>query len=267
MSDEQQLGPDRVLQADGLTTSSPDGKVKLRDEDPKGLNEVPPVSVPTLLRESAKRSPEAIALGVKRDDKWITWTYKKYYEESRTVAKAFIALGLEAFHSVGILGFNAPEWFIAQNGAIFSGAFSAGIYTTNSAEACKYVAENCRANIIVVEDAKQLDKIKAIRHELPHLKAIVQYTGEVKDADVLSWKDLLAKGEAETDDELEERLKAIAINQCCALIYTSGTTGPPKVSTLQRQTGFRVQLYSISLHKWLTRASRSLYAHFDMYGT
>jgi long-subunit acyl-CoA synthetase (AMP-forming) len=36
----------------------------------------------------------------------------------------------------------------------------------------------------------------------------------------------------ETDDELTDRLKRIAINQCCALIYTSGTTGPPKVSTM-----------------------------------
>lgn len=34
-----------------------------------------------------------------------------------------------------------------------------GIYTTNSPEACQYVAENCRANIIVVENHKQLQKI------------------------------------------------------------------------------------------------------------
>lgn len=53
-------------------------------------------------------------------------------------------IGLERFHSVGILGFNAPEWLIAQNGAIFAGGLSVGIYTTNSPEACKYVAQNCR---------------------------------------------------------------------------------------------------------------------------
>ena len=34
----------------------------------------------------------------------------------------------------------------------------------------------------------------------------------------------------EADDDLNDRLKRIAINQCCALIYTSGTTGSPKVS-------------------------------------
>ena len=34
-----------------------------------------------------------------------------------------------------------------------------GIYATNKPEACHFVADNCKANIIVVEDQNQLDKI------------------------------------------------------------------------------------------------------------
>lgn len=41
----------------------------------------------------------------------------------------------------------------------FSRGFAVGIYTTNSPDACHYVAENCSANIIVVENHKQLQKI------------------------------------------------------------------------------------------------------------
>jgi long-subunit acyl-CoA synthetase (AMP-forming) len=87
--------------------------------------------------------------------------------ETRTVAKAFIKLGLERFHSVGILGFNSPEWFLADLGAVFAGGIATGIYPTNSTEACKYIAENCRANILVVEDEKQLEKILSIKDQLP----------------------------------------------------------------------------------------------------
>ena len=36
---------------------------------------------------------------------------------------------------------------------------AAGIYTTNGPDACHYVANDCKANIIVVENQKQLDKI------------------------------------------------------------------------------------------------------------
>ena len=34
-----------------------------------------------------------------------------------------------------------------------------GIYTTNSPEACHFVAENCEANVMVVENKHQLHKI------------------------------------------------------------------------------------------------------------
>lgn len=61
-----------------------------------------------------------------------------------------------------------------------------GIYTTNSPEACFYCAENSRANIIVVQDEKQLQKVQAIRHRLPKLKAVIQYEGQPKAPDVLS---------------------------------------------------------------------------------
>ena len=40
---------------------------------------------------------------------------------------------------------------------------SAGIYTTNGPEACHFVANNCKANIIVVENQKHLEKILAVR--------------------------------------------------------------------------------------------------------
>ena len=87
--------------------------------------------------------------------------------ETRSVAKAFIKLGLKRHHSVGILGFNSPEWFLADLGAVFAGGIATGIYPTNSVDACKFIAENCRANILVVEDEKQLEKILSIKDQLP----------------------------------------------------------------------------------------------------
>ena len=37
---------------------------------------------------------------------------REYLEEVKTVAKAFIKLGLKQHHGVCIMGFNSPEWFI-----------------------------------------------------------------------------------------------------------------------------------------------------------
>ena len=50
-----------------------------------------------------------------------SYNSREYYNDIRTVAKGFIALGLERYHSVCILGQNNPEWFISNFGAIFAG--------------------------------------------------------------------------------------------------------------------------------------------------
>ena len=57
-------------------------------------------------------------------------------------------------------------------GCIFAGGLSAGVYTTNSPEACKILAENCRAQIIVVEDQFCLDRFLAVKRFLPSIKVI-----------------------------------------------------------------------------------------------
>ena len=36
---------------------------------------------------------------------------------------------------------------------------SSGTYATNSPDVCRYIADDCKANIFVVEDQRQLDKI------------------------------------------------------------------------------------------------------------
>jgi long-chain-fatty-acid--CoA ligase ACSBG len=54
-----------------------------------------------------------------------------------------------------------------------------GIYATNTPDACEYVAKDSQCDVIVVENQHQLQKILKVWPNLPHLKAIVQYTGEV----------------------------------------------------------------------------------------
>ena len=220
-------GPDQIIEAETFVATTPESKVKLRTGISKP-DDFKPISLPSLLRKAASKGPDHLALAVKRDDKWLKWTYRDYLEETEAVAKALIALGLEPRHGVGIIGFNSPEWFIADLASVFAGGMAAGIYPTNSADACRYIMENCKANVLVVEDDKQLAKFLPFRDQLPHLKAIVQYVGESKTDGVISWKDLVAKGKSLPDDDLNARLKAMAINECCHLVYTSGTTGPPK---------------------------------------
>ncbi|XP_011693224.1 PREDICTED: very long-chain-fatty-acid--CoA ligase bubblegum [Wasmannia auropunctata] len=226
-------GPDQVLPTDVDSTTSANGRIRIK-LDSNEPNSSKPVSIPGVFTKTAKLYPDHIALVSKPDTngKRTTYTFQEYESTVRIVAKAFLKLGLERHHSVCIIGFNSPEWFIADLAAIYAGGFATGIYTTNSPEACQYCADHSQANIIVVEDEKQLGKILQIKHNLPHLKAIVQYDGVPTEKDVLSWNDLLNIGKAESEDKLLSVLKTIGVNECCILVYTSGTVGNPKAVML-----------------------------------
>lgn len=220
---------DDLAPATEYVVTKRDQAVKLRMSQ-KGPGSEKPLTVPSMFYQTVQRVPNHPAIAVKRGGVWIQWTYQQYFSDTQKAAKALIKLGLEPLHGVGILGFNSPEWFIANNGAIFAGGFSVGIYSTNNADACKYVALNSQCNVIVVENNQQLKKILQVWDDLPDLKAVVQYTGEVaeKRDNVYSWKEFMELSSQVSDDTLQHRLSLLAPNKACCLIYTSGTTGNPK---------------------------------------
>ncbi|XP_065140477.1 long-chain-fatty-acid--CoA ligase ACSBG2-like isoform X1 [Paramisgurnus dabryanus] len=219
----------RIAPAQELWSSARDKPVKLRMEA-SGPGSEHPMTVHQMFLASVEKYGDKPALRSKIDGTWVTLTYKEYYQHCRDAAKSFLKLGLQRFHGVGILGFNSPEWFIADVGCILAGGLATGIYTTNTPEACQYVAENCEANVLVVENHKQLIKILQVRDQLPHLKAIVQYKGELEQKlnDVYTWTQFMAVGNDVPDAQLDAVIDSQMSNECCTLIYTSGTTGNPK---------------------------------------
>ncbi|XP_033941384.1 long-chain-fatty-acid--CoA ligase ACSBG1 isoform X2 [Pseudochaenichthys georgianus] len=224
---EVQFACTPLAQASSLWTTDAKGAVRLRIEE--GCPEEP-VTVHQMFKASVEKYGNMYALASKMDNKWEKITFSEYYQFCRRAAKSFMKLGLERFHGVAILGFNSAEWFFSSVGTIMAGGIMTGIYATNSPEACQYVASDSKANIIVVENQKQLDKILQIRDRLPHLKAIVQFSGNPQQRipNLYSWEDFMDLGLDVSEDELDDIIDSQRANQCCILIYTSGTTGKPK---------------------------------------
>ncbi|XP_041345619.1 long-chain-fatty-acid--CoA ligase ACSBG1-like isoform X1 [Pyrgilauda ruficollis] len=187
-----------------------------------------------MFKESLEKYGSLNALASKKNGKWEKITFSEYYCLSRKAAKSFLKLGLERFHSVAILGFNSPEWFISAVGAIFAGGIVTGIYTTNSPEACHYIAHDSRTDVMVVENQKQLDKIMQIWNRLPHLKAVVLYKDSIAERhpNLYTMEEFLELGGDVSDSTLDDIINSQKPNQCCVLIYTSGTTGKPKGAML-----------------------------------
>ena len=165
------------------------------------------------------------------------WSWQEYYDDCCKFAKTLIHLDVAAFKITNILGFNSPEWMIANNGSIFASCIAAGIYATNSPEACHYITEHSKSEVVVLDGNKQLEKYANMpKTSFPFLKALVVYAEDVLDKDIVAkcsfpvylWTDFLSLGNNVTDAALEQRMAGIGCGNCSTLIYTSGTTGPPK---------------------------------------
>lgn len=105
-----------------------------------------------------------------------------------------------------------------------------GIYTTNSPEACHFILESSRSNIVVVDDEEQLEKILKVKDRLPHLKAVVniQPFSDKKYENLsglYSWEQLQSMNTDDVDGEYKRRLSSIKPSDCSSICYTSGTTG------------------------------------------
>ncbi|XP_075798933.1 long-chain-fatty-acid--CoA ligase ACSBG2-like [Microtus pennsylvanicus] len=214
-------------------TTELDGEVKLRMS--KNVENEPPVTVPDLIMNAATKYSHYLAIGSKYKKSWQLLTYIEYYEACRRAAKAFLKVGLERFHGVGIMGFNSMEWVIASIGAIMAGGISVGILCSNSPKACQVIAEASEMDIILVDNDKQLQKVNQIQGYLKHLKAIIQYREDIQEVqpNLYSWKGFLDLADGISDEKLDQIIDSQKPNQCCALVYNQGTTvGTPKAVML-----------------------------------
>jgi long-chain-fatty-acid--CoA ligase ACSBG len=175
------------------------------------------------------------------DEKWFTMTWKELHNNVLQCAYSLIKSGVKPFDVVNIIGFNSPQWIIANLGAIFAGAIPGGIYSTSTPEACLQISSQCNATVVFVENETQLSKYLQIWDQLPNLRTIVQWGGVVPKLDskfpVLTWNTFMnPKGStmctAGSDEELCSRMRDIEPGRVCTLIFTSGTTGVPKTVML-----------------------------------
>jgi long-chain acyl-CoA synthetase len=181
-------------------------------------------SLGRMVLDSTERNRGA-AIRFPRDGTWHEWSYEEVGTAVRELARGLAALGLEPGDRVALLGETRPEWTLADVAVLAAGLVVVPVYHTNSAEECRYVVDHAQARAIILENTAQLEKIEAVRGELPGLEHIVSMepTGRTPTVD-----DIRARAGETPEEELQKRLEAIGPDDVATIVYTSGTTGPPK---------------------------------------
>ncbi|MEA2386037.1 MAG: long-chain acyl-CoA synthetase [Thermoleophilaceae bacterium] len=184
-------------------------------------------TIADIVKLAAERSPDRAALKHKVGDEWRDISYGDLGTAVKEIALGLVDLGIEKGERVAILSHTRPEWTFANFGILACGAASVSIYQTNSPEEVHYVADHSESKALFAEDAEQLEKIRKIRADLPHLEHVIAFESDGQD-DHISLDELRERGRGHSDDEYDERVTDVTPDDVCLYIYTSGTTGPPK---------------------------------------
>ena len=163
-------------------------------------------------------------------------TGKEFFEGVRDLSLGLSALGMQAGERVAIIAESRPEWLSIDLAILAAGAVSVPVYPTLAAAQIRYILQDSAAAIAVVSTRLQLEKIQAIRHQLPALQAIVvmDATAAGNTPSVLSLADAAERGHARMVGEwgvakqFRDVARAIRPDQLATIVYTSGTTGEPK---------------------------------------
>ncbi|HZI90963.1 MAG TPA: long-chain fatty acid--CoA ligase [Thermoleophilaceae bacterium] len=177
---------------------------------------------------AAEKFADKTALKHKVGDEWVDTSYTDFGAAVDEVGRGLIDLGLEHGDKVAIVAHTRPEWTYSQFGILAAGTVSVSVYQTNSAEECHYVLEHSESKAVFLEDAEQLEKIRAVRDRLPKLEHIVLFEPVEGADDAITLDELRERGRSHEPSELKDRYAAISPEDVAIYIYTSGTTGPPK---------------------------------------
>ncbi|MBX5469970.1 MAG: long-chain fatty acid--CoA ligase [Thermoleophilaceae bacterium] len=182
---------------------------------------------------AAEKHRQRTAIKHKVGDRWVDVTYDELADTVKRAALGLIDLGIEPGEKVAILSNTRPEWTYANFGTLGAGAVTVSIYQTNSPQECHYVLHHSESRAVFVEDLEQLEKIRAIRDELPNLEFVIVFEPPEGGADdAIAFSELCERGARLDEARYHERVESVSRDDVCLYIYTSGTTGPPKACIL-----------------------------------
>ncbi len=113
-------GPDELIPACSYYASSLGTPVKLRSKE-QDAKKYPTMSMYSMFKHTVDANPSHPALAYKAAGRWHFFSYAEYWRMCQKAAKSFIKLGLQVNECVTVIGFNAPQWFVANIGTVFAG--------------------------------------------------------------------------------------------------------------------------------------------------
>src|SRR5467141_2572065 len=186
-------------------------------------------TLPSRFLNAVDAHPNPRAQMVRRDGQWEAIASPEFLRRVAGLSSAFVELGVKPGDRVGLFSANRPEWHTADFATTGAGAITVPVYFNESPDRMTYILNHCGAKVVFVVGVPQLQKLLAVRANLPELEQIVVADGGSDvPSECLRYETLIAGASAADVASYRMRASQVLPGQLASSIYTSGTTGEPK---------------------------------------
>jgi len=173
----------------------------------------------------ARNSPNATVFRRQVDEQWLDVTAAEFEQLVVGVAQGLIAAGIEQGDRVALMSSTRFEWSVLDYAIWAAGGVTVPIYETSSAGQVEWILEDAEPVLLILENDAHVLETKDVVAAAPSVRTtFVIENASGTDA----VQALIDGGAAVSEDQVHQRVSALASSDPATLIYTSGTTGRPK---------------------------------------
>jgi long-chain acyl-CoA synthetase len=198
-------------------------------------------TLPLMIRARAKEAPDNIIQYYKdASGKFISKTYRRFYEDVCCVAAGLMELGVRRGDHIGLIADNRHEWMAADFGVLAIGAADVPRGCDITTQELVYILKFTGCALAFAENQKQARKILSVKSELPALKTLITFDPVDNETEagaaglgltIHYFASLIALGqkrEVMRPGSVEAEMDKGNGEDIATIIFTSGTTGEPK---------------------------------------
>ncbi|RMF92863.1 MAG: long-chain fatty acid--CoA ligase [Nitrospinota bacterium] len=188
----------------------------------------------TIFERSVRLYGEKPALKFRQKQGISVLTYRELGHRVQVLGAGFLSLGVRQGERVGLIAENRPEWLLTDLALLGCGVVDVPRGGEASLSELQYILAHSEAVGAVVEDRHQLEKIEAIRSDLPRLRFLVvmdPVENPRSPLPVYTLAEVMEQGRERLvagRNRFLERSHQVRAGDLATIIYTSGTTGTPR---------------------------------------